>query len=88
MRPAARSGHDPANKERAIAILAKATNTTLEESTPAYDYYVRAKQFPNNACVTRPGFAVLLKILADEGQLTKLTPADAGKFTDTEWCPR
>lgn len=80
--------NNPANKERAVAILAKATNTTLEESAPAYDYYVRTKQFPNNACVTTVGFAVLLKILADEGQLTKLTPADAGKFTDTEWCPK
>jgi len=36
--------------------------------------------------VRQTGFEVLLKIMSAQGQLTTLTPADAGKVLDRQWC--
>src|SRR5581483_11304342 len=79
--------NDPANKAEAILILADATRTSPESSTYAYDQtIVQTNGFPSDACVRQTGFEVLLKIMSAQGQLTTLTPADAGKVLDRQWC--
>ena len=77
-----------ANKERAIQILEKATNSSPDEAQAAYDaYVVRVHDFPNNYCVIRPGMEALLKMMHAVGQTTS-TPADVGKYIDAQWCPK
>jgi ABC-type nitrate/sulfonate/bicarbonate transport system substrate-binding protein len=80
--------NDRRNRDRALQILEKATNSSPEEAAAAYDaYVVKVHDFPNNYCVMRPGMQALLKMMHDLGQTTS-NPADVGKYVDDEWCPK
>jgi NitT/TauT family transport system substrate-binding protein len=77
----------PANKPRAIAILASATNTTPAEAATAYDYWVGRKVL-TDTCAVASRFDTLLTLLKEQGRLTSLTPGDARKLVDTEYCSK
>lgn len=77
----------PANKARAIEILASATKTTPQIASRTYDYYIGRRVFPRDACPRTAGWGTLLQIMDETGR-TKLTPADAGKLIDARWCTR
>lgn len=81
--------YNPANKDRAISILAAATHSTPTAAATAYDYYIikRGDPYPKNDCITTPGLQTLLGILHDQGR-TQLGPKDVGKVIDTSWCPK
>jgi ABC-type nitrate/sulfonate/bicarbonate transport system substrate-binding protein len=80
---------NPANKDRAIAILVDQTKAAPADAADAYDYYVgKAHVFPDNACVHVPGLTNVVKIMRITNQLKTIGPADVPKFTDTEWCPK
>jgi ABC-type nitrate/sulfonate/bicarbonate transport system substrate-binding protein len=81
--------NDPANENRAIAILMDATKSSKPAATAAYDYYIRkAKVFPNDGCVRRAGIETQLRMLKEAGRLSKLSASDAGKLMDRQWCPK
>jgi NitT/TauT family transport system substrate-binding protein len=81
--------NNPANKDRAIAILMDATKLAIGPATASYDYYVaRAHMFPDNGCVDRRGLDTVMQDLRDQGRLTKLGANDAGKLMDRQWCPK
>jgi ABC-type nitrate/sulfonate/bicarbonate transport system substrate-binding protein len=80
---------DPANKDKAIQILMTETKTPIGPATESYNYYVtKAHVFPDDGCIRRPGLDTLLRILHDQGRLTRLGPSDGGKLMDREWCPK
>lgn len=75
----------PANKAKAIEILANATNSTPAEATTAYDYWV-GKHVLSDRCVVPSRFSSLLTILESQNRLTTLKAGDVAKLSDTEWC--
>ncbi len=88
MAEASRWLDDPANKAAAIQILMTATNVTAFEAGDAYnEYIVKARDFPTNYCVMKPGMQADLAMMHDTGQ-THSSAADVDKYIDSEWCPR
>jgi NitT/TauT family transport system substrate-binding protein len=80
--------NNPANKDRAIAILMTETKLPIGPATASYDYYVaKAHLFPADGCVQRKGLDTLVRMLRDEKRVTGAA-SDAGKLMDRQWCPR
>jgi ABC-type nitrate/sulfonate/bicarbonate transport system substrate-binding protein len=77
----------PANKTKAIEILANATNSTPAEATTAYNYWI-GKHVLSDRCVVPARFDSLLTILQSQNRLTTLKAGDDAKLTDTEWCAK
>jgi len=77
----------PANRTRAIEILATSTNSTTAEAATAYDYWI-AKHVLGDRCVVPARFDSLLSILQSQGRLATLKAGDGAKLSDTEWCTK
>jgi ABC-type nitrate/sulfonate/bicarbonate transport system substrate-binding protein len=79
--------NNPANKAKAIDILASATNSSQEESEAAYDYWVQ-KHVLTDKCAVSARLDTLVSILQQQNRLTTLKPGDSAKLVDTEWCAK
>lgn len=79
--------NDPANKAKAIEILAKAVNATPADAEDAYEAYI-VKHAWTDACIHRPGMVNVVKIMHETKQLKTITEADVPKFADPEWCAK
>ena len=77
--------NNPANKSRAIDILATATNSSAAEATSSYNYWV-VKHVLTDHCAVAARFDSLLGVLQSQGRLTTLKSSDSAKLVDTEWC--
>jgi NitT/TauT family transport system substrate-binding protein len=77
----------PANKTRAIEILAQATNSTPAEAASAYDYWV-GKKVLNDKCAVASRFDTLLTVLKEQNRLQTLKPGESSKLVDTEYCSK
>jgi ABC-type nitrate/sulfonate/bicarbonate transport system substrate-binding protein len=79
---------NPANKDKAIAILMAETKLPVGPATASYDYYVtKAHVFPDDGCVNGKGLDSVVRMLHDQGRLTTLGTSGA-KLMDREWCPK
>jgi NitT/TauT family transport system substrate-binding protein len=77
----------PANKSKAIAILASSTNSTPAEAASAYDYWV-GKKVLTDKCAVASRFDTLVTVLKEQNRLTTLKPGDSPKLVDTEYCSK
>jgi NitT/TauT family transport system substrate-binding protein len=85
---AARWLYDPANKQKAIALLAEVTNTSLDDSSKTYDVFVTKEHFFSPAgTFTVDGFTRVLQAMAKAGMIAPPLPP-AGKFYDNTYAER
>jgi NitT/TauT family transport system substrate-binding protein len=79
--------YDPANKNEAIQLLMKETNTDQAAGNASYELYVnKMRIFPIDGCIQTKGLAVSLELLKKLGQIKTNPPVE--KFADTQWCPK
>ncbi len=77
--------YDPANKAKAIAILADATNVSSDDAAKTYDFFVTKVKFYNRTGVMTPGeLQVVIDALIKTGQL-KPPPPDPARFYDNAY---
>lgn len=77
---------DPANRQEAIAILMKNTQTTEKAATEAYAVFVQQiGNYPKDACIQPEGMEVLISKLEQSGDVHGKPPVE--KFIDRQWCP-
>ena len=79
--------NNPANKAKAIEILASATNSSQEESEAAYSYWVQ-KHVLTDKCAVPARLDTLVSILQQQNRLTTLKVGDSAKLVDQEWCAK
>jgi ABC-type nitrate/sulfonate/bicarbonate transport system substrate-binding protein len=78
---------DPANRQEAIAILMKNTQTSEKAATEAYQVFVRQiGNYPKDACIQPEGMEVLIAKLEQSGDVHGNPPVS--KFIDRQWCPK
>jgi NitT/TauT family transport system substrate-binding protein len=79
--------NDPANKQEAIDILMKNTNTDEKAASEAYRIFVQQiGNYPDDACIQPEGMQVLISKLEQSGDVQGNPPVS--KFIDREWCPK
>jgi NitT/TauT family transport system substrate-binding protein len=77
--------YDPANKAKAIEILAAATNSSPEDSTKTYEYFVvQAKYFNKTGIMGKTDLAPVLTALLKTNQIKPPAP-DAARFYDNSF---
>lgn len=85
---AARWLYDPANKQKAIALLAEVTNTSLEDSAKTYDVFVTKEHFFSPVgTFTADGFNRVLSAMLKAGMIAPPLPP-AAKFYDNTYAER
>ncbi len=76
--------YDPANKDAAISILMKVTNSTQSAASQSYDFYVnQLKAFPTNGSLSATEMAKVAQAMVGLGAF-KQAPATS-KFMDTSY---
>jgi ABC-type nitrate/sulfonate/bicarbonate transport system substrate-binding protein len=82
---AARWIHDPANKERAIAILAEATQTQPEIARKTYELFIDdVKALSTDGSINMPGLETVIEVLHEAGSLNPPLPP-ASKYVDDSY---
>ncbi len=77
--------YDPANKAKAVAILANATNSSSEDAAKTYDFFVTQVKFYNRTGIMTPAeLDTIIEILVKTGQL-KPPPPDPHRFFDDSY---
>ena len=77
---------DPLNRESAVAILSRSTDTAEKQAQATYDLYLQPPEPPSLA-PTEAGVATVLELLAESGRLPRPLPP-ARKFIDTRYFER
>lgn len=62
--------NDEANRDEAIAILAKETGSSKEDASDTYDFYKKVDMFPKDESLNEAGVDLLIKNLVANGTLT------------------
>jgi ABC-type nitrate/sulfonate/bicarbonate transport system substrate-binding protein len=77
--------YEPANKAKAIGVLADATNVTPAEATKTYDFFVTGVKFYNRTGImTAPELDVVIDALIKTAQIKPPPPA-ASRFFDNSY---
>lgn len=77
---------DPANRDRAGAILSRSTETTLKQAQATYDLYLKPPSPPSLA-PSEEGVATVLELLAENGKLPLPLPP-ARRYIDERYFER
>ncbi|MSQ73141.1 MAG: ABC transporter substrate-binding protein [Betaproteobacteria bacterium] len=79
--------YDAANRNEAMQLLMKETNSDLAAGNASYDLYVtKMRIFPVDGCIQTKGLAASLELMRKLGQVKTNPPVE--KFIDTQWCPK
>lgn len=76
--------YQPANRERAIALLSEATKTPNEDAVKTYDAYIKAKVLSQTGLTPLAGMDVVIGTLAKIGMLKPPLPSPA-KYVDNQY---
>lgn len=77
---------DPSNRERAVAILSRSTNTPEKQAQATYDLYLQPPEPPSLA-PSEEGVTTVLELLAENGRLARPIPP-ARKYIDERYFER
>jgi len=76
----------PSNRERAVAILSRSTDTPMKQAEATYDLYLKPPEPPSLA-PTEEGVTTVLELLAESGRIPRPLPP-ARKFIDPRYFER
>lgn len=80
--------YNPANKAKALALLAEETNTTLDDASKSYDVFVTDEHyFPTTGTFARDSFDRVVQTMLKAGMLPPPAPAGS-KFYDNSYAAR
>ena len=85
---AARWLYDPANKQKALALLSEQTNTTVDDASKSYDVFVNdEKYFSTTGTFAPEGFNRVVQTMLRAGMLPASPPAGV-KYYDNTYAER
>lgn len=85
---AARWLYDPANKQKALALLAEETNTTLDDASKSYDVFITNERYFSQTGTFGPdGFTRVVQTMLKAGMMPPPAPP-ATKFYDNTYAER
>jgi NitT/TauT family transport system substrate-binding protein len=80
--------YDPANKAKAIAILAEATNTSADDANKTYDFFLmQAKYYNRTGLMTNEDLAPVISALLKTDQIKPPAP-DPARFYDNTFATK
>jgi ABC-type nitrate/sulfonate/bicarbonate transport system substrate-binding protein len=80
--------YDPANKAKAIAILAEATNTSADDANKTYDFFlIQAKYYNRTGLMTNEDLAPVISALLKTDQIKPPAP-DPARFYDNAFATK
>jgi NitT/TauT family transport system substrate-binding protein len=81
--------YDPANKQKAIALLAEETNVTLDDASKSYDVFVTDEHyFPPTGAFPADAFTRVVQTMLKAGMIQPPAPPPTTKFFDNTYADR